>query len=118
MKLDQLQYFVAIVEHGSLRSAARRLAVPQPALTRSIRALEKELGGSLFTRETTGMTLTDTGRRFHIRASNIVHEARRAQDEIAQHRGDDRGAVPGRANPFSFVRGCGSTLHPMERESS
>lgn len=93
MKLDQLQYFVAIVEHGSLRSAARRLGVPQPALTRSIRALEKELGGSLFTRETTGMTLTDTGRRFHIRASNIVHEARRAQDEIAQHRGDDRGAV-------------------------
>lgn len=93
MKLDQLQYFVAIVAHGSLRSAARRLDVPQPALTRSIRALEKELGGSLFLRETTGMALTDTGRRFYIRASNIVNEARRAQDEIAQHRGDDRGGV-------------------------
>jgi DNA-binding transcriptional LysR family regulator len=93
MKLDQLQHLVAIVEHGSLRSAARRLDVPQPTLTRSIRALEKELGGSLFLRETTGMTLTATGRRFHVRASNIVNEARRAQDEIAQHRGDDRGTV-------------------------
>ena len=93
MKLDQLQHLVAIVEHGSLRSAARRMDIPQPALTRSIRSLEKELGGSLFLRETTGMVLTETGRRFHVRASNIVNEARRAQDEIAQHRGDDRGTV-------------------------
>ncbi len=93
MKLDQLQHLVAIVEHGSLRSAARRMNIAQPALTRSIRSLEKELGGSLFLRETTGMVLTETGRRFHVRASNIVNEARRAQDEIAQHRGDDRGTV-------------------------
>jgi DNA-binding transcriptional LysR family regulator len=62
-------------------------------MTRSIRSLEKELGGSLFLRETKGMVLTETGRRFHLRASNIVNEARRAQDEIAQHRGDDRGSV-------------------------
>jgi len=93
MKLDQLQYLVAIVEHGSLRSAARRLDVPQPALTRSIRSLERELGGALFLRETTGMVLTAMGRRFHVRASNIANEARRAQDEIAQHRGEDRGTV-------------------------
>jgi LysR family transcriptional regulator, regulator of abg operon len=93
MKLDQLQNFVAIVEHGSLRSAARRMDIPQPAVTRSIRSLEKELGGALFVRQTTGMVLTAMGRRFHIRASNIANEARRAQDEIAQHQGDDRGSV-------------------------
>ena len=75
MKLDQLQHLVAIVEHGSLRAASRRLAVPQPALTRSIRALERELGASLFLRETTGMVLTPIGQRFHARASAIVHEA-------------------------------------------
>lgn len=93
MKLEQLQHLVAIVDHGSLRSAARRLKVPQPALTRSIRALEKELGGALFLRATTGMVLTEMGLRFHVRASNIIQEARRAQDEIAQHRGDDHGTV-------------------------
>jgi LysR family transcriptional regulator, regulator of abg operon len=93
MKLEQLQHLVSIVENGSLRSAARRLALPQPALTRSIRSLEKELGGVLFLRETTGMVLTAMGHRFHVRASNILNEARRAQDEIAQHRGDDRGTV-------------------------
>lgn len=41
MKLDQLIHFVAVIEHESLRAAARRLNVPQPALTRSIRLLEK-----------------------------------------------------------------------------
>jgi DNA-binding transcriptional LysR family regulator len=93
MKIEQLQHLMAIVESGSLRAAARRLEVPQPALTRSIHALEKKLGGLLFLRETTGMRLTETGRRFHVRASNIVNEMRRAQDEIDQYRGDDRGTV-------------------------
>lgn len=93
MKLDQLQHLVAIVEHGSLRAAARRLELPQPALTRSIRALEKELGEALFLRQATGMVLTAAGRRFHVRASAIANEARRARDEIAQHAGDDRGTV-------------------------
>ncbi|MCX7279756.1 MAG: LysR substrate-binding domain-containing protein [Burkholderiales bacterium] len=93
MKLEQLQHLVAIVEHGSLRAASRRLQIPQPALTRSVRTLEKELGGAVFLRETTGMVLTELGRRFHVRASTIIHEARRALDEIAQHSGDDRGTV-------------------------
>jgi DNA-binding transcriptional LysR family regulator len=93
MKLDQLQHLVAIVEHGSLRSAARRLNQPQPALTRSIRMLEKDLGTSLFLRETTGMVLTAAGRRFHGRASAMLNEARRARDEIAQNSGNDQGTV-------------------------
>ena len=93
MKLDQLQHLVAIVEHGSLRAAARRLNLQQPALTRSVRALEKELGATLFVRETTGMVLSPEGQRFHRRASAIVNEARRACDEIAQHGGDEVGTV-------------------------
>ncbi len=93
MKLDQLQHLAAIVEHGSLRAASRRLQLPQPALTRSIRALEKDLGEALFLRETTGMVLTAAGRRFHVRASAILHEARRAREEMAQCSGDDRGTV-------------------------
>ncbi len=93
MKLDQLQHMVAIVEHGSLRSAARRLNMPQPALTRSIRALEKDLGCTLFLRASQGMALTPMGRLFHQRASAVVHELRRARDEITQGMGDDQGAV-------------------------
>lgn len=93
LKLDQLQHLVAIVEHGSLRSAARRLGLPQPALTRSVRALERDLGCELFTRAAQGMTLTARGRQFHERASAIVHELRRAREELAHGLGDERGEV-------------------------
>jgi DNA-binding transcriptional LysR family regulator len=93
MKLEQLEHLLAIVEQGSLRAAARRLGTAQPALTRSIRALERELGGALFVREASGMTLTEIGRRLHTRASLIVSEARRAREEVAQALGKDEGAV-------------------------
>lgn len=93
MKLEQLEHLLAIVEQGSLRAAARRLDLPQPALTRSVRALERELGGPLFLREASGMILNEMGRRFHARASLIVNEARRAQVEFAHGLGDESGTL-------------------------
>jgi LysR family transcriptional regulator, regulator of abg operon len=93
MKLTQLQDLVAIALHGSVRAASRQTGVLQPALTRSLSALEKELGVPLFAREARGMTLTAEGQRFHQRASAIVHEARRALDELAQAQGDDQGEL-------------------------
>jgi LysR family transcriptional regulator, regulator of abg operon len=93
MKLDQLQHLVTIAEQGSLRGAARRMNMPQPALTRSVRALERELGGALFVRESTGMVLTPMGKRFHLHASAIVNEARRALDAVSQDGGDNEGTV-------------------------
>jgi LysR family transcriptional regulator of abg operon len=93
MKLTQLRDLVAIVEHGSLRAAARQLDVAQPLLTRSVRALEKDLGVTLFDRQALGMTLTPAGRVFHQRACVIVNEARRARDELTQVLGEGMGTL-------------------------
>lgn len=93
MKLNQLEDVVAIVQHGSLSAAARRLQMPQPALTRSVRALERELGVVLFERDARGMKLTALGELFHQRASGIVNEMRRTRDELAQAQGDDVGEL-------------------------
>lgn len=93
MKLSQLRDIVAIVEHGSLRAAARHLDIAQPLLTRSVRELERELGTPLFERDAKGMTLTPAGVLFHRRASVIVNEARRAQEELRQLEGDGEGTV-------------------------
>ncbi|MEY2843099.1 MAG: hypothetical protein RI920_1136 [Pseudomonadota bacterium] len=92
MKLTQLRDLVAIVEHGSLRAAARQLDIAQPLLTRSVRSLEKDLGVTLFDRQALGMTLTPAGKLFHQRASVIVNEARRARDELTQVLGEGLGA--------------------------
>jgi len=93
MKLTQLRDLVAIVEHGSLRAAARQLDIAQPLLTRSVRALEKDLGVVLFDRQALGMTLTPAGRVFHQRACVIVNEARRARDELSQVLGEGQGTL-------------------------
>ena len=76
MKLTQMRDMVAVVERGSLRAAARHLDLAQPALTRSIGALERELGVTLFEREARGMVLTPAGKLFHRRASAVITAAR------------------------------------------
>ncbi|WP_149086583.1 LysR family transcriptional regulator [Pseudomonas prosekii] len=93
MKLNNLRDLMAIVERGSLRAAARHLNLPQPALTRSLQALEKDLGAPLFDRESKGMVLTPIGRLFHQRASAVVNELQRAREEIDQLRGQMHGTL-------------------------
>ncbi|MDP2678815.1 MAG: LysR substrate-binding domain-containing protein [Rhodoferax sp.] len=93
MKLNQLRDMVAIVERGSLRAAARDLVQAQSAMTRSIRTLERELGTTLFDRESKGMVLTPMGKLFYQRASSVVNELRRAREELEQTSGDMQGMV-------------------------
>ena len=64
MKLHHLRDIVAIAERGGLRAASRHLQIAQPALTRSLSELERELGAPLFERHSRGMALTAMGRAF------------------------------------------------------
>jgi DNA-binding transcriptional LysR family regulator len=61
MEIRRLRYFVRVAEDGSLTKAAGVLRVAQPALTRQVRLLEKELGVALFNRTPRGMQLTEEG---------------------------------------------------------
>jgi LysR family transcriptional regulator of abg operon len=93
MKLNQLRDVLAIAERGSLRGAARHLALAQPALTRSVHELERELGVPLFERRARGMIPTPMGEAFVRRASAILSEVRKARDEVEQLHGGTRGKV-------------------------
>src|SRR5512144_1753712 len=61
MKIRQVTYFLALCEEHSFTRAARRCGVAQPSLTRAIKLLEEEFGGSLFDRHHQGTRLTDLG---------------------------------------------------------
>lgn len=115
MKLSQLRELMAIVEHGSLRAASRRLETPQPALTRSIRSLERDLGAPLFERDTRGMTLTAAGRLFHRRASAIVNELEKARDEVAQVQGMEHGTVSVALSIIAHVQMLPHALTPFRK---
>lgn len=84
MKPHQLQAFLAVAEHGSIRAAARQLFVSQPAVTRTVRELEASLDVPLVMRGSRGVELTEYGKAFHIRARLLVEEARRAREELQQ----------------------------------
>ena len=62
MKLSSLNALIAAVEEGSLRSAARRVGLSQPALTKLVRELERELSTRLLERSSTGVIPTAQGR--------------------------------------------------------
>ena len=93
MKLNQFRNVIAIAERGSLRGASRLLGLAQPALTRSIHELERELGAPLFERRARGMILTPTGEVFVRRATAVLGEVRRAREEIDQLHGGTGGSV-------------------------
>lgn len=93
MKLSQIRDVIAIAEQGSLGAAAQRLGLAQPALTRSVRELEHELGVSLFERKATGMRLTAMGDVFIRRARAVQAEIHRSREEIDQLKGLMTGKV-------------------------
>ncbi|MBO3752485.1 LysR family transcriptional regulator [Streptosporangiaceae bacterium NEAU-GS5] len=75
MNLQQLRYVVATAEHRTMTDAARSLYIAQPALSRAIRDLERELGMTLFARSGRGVVVTAQGRR-------VVKLAREALDAV------------------------------------
>lgn len=93
MKLNALRDFLAVAERGSVRAAARQLGLAQPAMTRSIQELEKQLGVELFERRAKGVALTPMGEVFLRRAQAVRSEMRRAQDEIDQLKGAAHGQM-------------------------
>lgn len=62
MKIQTLQYFVAIAEGKTVHEAAAEFYITQPALSRSIQKLEEELGIRLFERSTMNLQLTPQGK--------------------------------------------------------
>jgi LysR family hca operon transcriptional activator len=76
MELRHLRYFVAVVEEGSLTTAAeRRLHTSQPSLSRQIRDLEDEVGTELLSRSVHGVELTAAGRAFLDHARLVLMQA-------------------------------------------
>jgi DNA-binding transcriptional LysR family regulator len=84
MEPVNLKSFYRVAVCGSFSKAAEELFVSQPALSRQIAALEKELGLQLFHRQGRGVALTEAGRRLFIHAEKILGLFNEAQKEMLE----------------------------------
>ena len=81
MNITQIKYVLEVAGSASMREAASKLFVSQPALSASIKELEEELGILIFERTNKGISLTDEGREFVTYAKKAA-----AQYEILEDR--------------------------------
>ncbi|UED87331.1 LysR family transcriptional regulator [Streptomyces profundus] len=88
MRTEQLEYIAAVTRLGSLRRAAEELHLSQPALSESVRNLERELGLDLLERKRSGATISDEGRELLPHIIEVIE----AVDRLRRAAGDEQRA--------------------------
>ena len=93
VEIDQLEALVAVVRGGGFTRAAAALHLSQPAVSRRLNLLERELGAPLFDRVRSGAVLTEAGKAFLPHAEALLASMRDGVEAVRGLEGADRGAV-------------------------
>ena len=88
MNISQIKYVLEVAASSSMREAATRLFISQPALSSSIRELEEELGILIFERTNKGVSLTDEGREFVDYAKKAISQYEILEDRYLSRDSD------------------------------
>jgi len=92
-RLDSMRIFVAVAETGGFATAARRLVLSPPAVTRAVAAVEDRVGARLLHRTTRIVRLTEAGARFLEDCRRILAEVEEAEAAAAGLHAEPRGQV-------------------------
>lgn len=93
MDISALQAFLAVAESGSFSRAAEKIYLTQPAISKRIAALEKQIGARLFDRIGRGIRLTEAGEALLIRARAVLKELEDVKRGIANLSGTIAGEL-------------------------
>jgi DNA-binding transcriptional LysR family regulator len=88
MNLERLELFLKIVDTGTVSGAGREANLTQPAVSRSLKLLEEELGADLFDRQGRGLLLTAAGRALIPCARQLVRDNERARLQVQRAAND------------------------------
>lgn len=91
--LNDLYYFVQVVDYGGFANAARATGLQKSKLSRRIQQLEERLGVRLLNRSSRRFSVTEIGRDYYERCVAMLVEAEAAEHVIAQQRAEPRGVV-------------------------
>ena len=93
MHIDQLTYFVHVVETGSINATAQKYFMTQQAINASLKKLESEVGSPLLNRNYKGIELTPQGRVFLYYAQNILQQYNEALTQLEQFNANETNIV-------------------------
>ena len=82
MEIKNLRYFLAVAREENMSKAAEQLQVSQPTLSKTLKALEEELGKKLFIRHSFSISLTDEGMLLRDRAQDLVAMSDKIEQEF------------------------------------
>lgn len=99
----RLGHLIALAEEGSFARAAERVHLSQPALSRSIQALEEEVGMKLFDRAARGVAMTAAGRLLVERARRVLFETRCLFRDVELLKAHELGEVRIGLGPYAAV---------------
>jgi len=99
MNLRTLRYFVAIADAGSLTAAAEAISIAQPALSRQMHDLERDLGAQLLQRTARGVRMTKAGATLYESAQRMLAEAQKVRKQIEEPQGPAGSMVVMGASP-------------------
>ncbi|MBP4040218.1 LysR family transcriptional regulator [Aeromonas sp. SrichE-2G] len=105
MELRQLKYFLAVAETQNIRSAAQRVHVTQPAISRKIKELESELGVQLFDRLPRGLRLNRAGKVYQKELGAIIRQIDDANERMRQFNHTEYGSLTLGAPDFVLWEG-------------
>ena len=91
--LNDLYFFVQIVEHGGFAPAERALGIPKSRLSRRLALLEERLGVRLLQRSTRRFAVTEAGQTYYMHCKAMLVEADAADEAIALAQAEPRGVV-------------------------
>ncbi len=92
-RIRSIQAFIAVADCQGFASAARRLSMSPPAVTRSVSMLEDHLGARLFIRTTRSVRLTDVGKRFLEDGRRILLELEEAEQAAVGSHSEPKGEL-------------------------
>lgn len=91
--LNDLYYYVQVVDHGGFAPAGRALGMPKSKLSRRVALLEERLGVRLIQRSTRRFTVTEIGQTYYTHCKAMLVEAQAAEEAIALTHAQPRGIV-------------------------
>ena len=116
MNMTQIKYVLTVAKCASMREAAGKLFVSQPALSSSIAELENELGIRIFDRSNKGITLTQEGQEFIVYAKKAVSQYEILEDKyLAKDKGKERFSVSTQHYTFA-IHSFTKVIHEADPE--